>query len=295
MKGVVYNTVFTWKKTVSLIFVCLTFLSILFTAPAMAETTGVYNTKAVNLRPSIDSNSSLGLAQNGTTCVILGDGVGNGGKKWYRVRITSHTNNGGVDLYGKTGWSVASYITVNGGGGGSSGGDSSGDSGSGTAKNGHIELNSGFVYIRSKPGTHGSKIGQLYDGDPVVYIDQKLNSTGTDGNKWYKITSPVIGYVAAQYVNEGSGSSGGSSGNIPVCSQCGSKMEADQYISHTYNAADSHMCVVGGSYRIWYRAYATYTYCCLNHPSITSSGPQVKGHVFSDETDTFRWGDGPSS
>lgn len=79
---------------------------------AVAETTGVYNTPAVHLRSTI-GGTSLGLVNQGTTCNIITSQTQNG-VKWYKVTITSDTTNGGINLNGRTGWSMARYIDVDG-------------------------------------------------------------------------------------------------------------------------------------------------------------------------------------
>ena len=100
------------KKFTKLIALFLAILSLCAVAmPAMAAVigTGEYNTAAVNLRSS-PGGSSYGLVSNGATCDILSyTTVSN--VLWYQVKITSHTKND-PDLYGKTGWSMAQYITV---------------------------------------------------------------------------------------------------------------------------------------------------------------------------------------
>lgn len=79
--------------------------------PAMATTTGVYNTAAVHLRSTI-GGTSLGLVSKNATCNILRESTV-GGTKWYKVKITSHTSNT-PDLYNIEGWSQARYISTNG-------------------------------------------------------------------------------------------------------------------------------------------------------------------------------------
>lgn len=98
------------KKFVALVLAILTLTALC--VPAMAATTGTYNTAAVHLRSTI-GGTSLGLVNKGTTCTILGEQTSNS-VKWYKVTITSNTNNGGINLKGKTGWSQAQYITTNG-------------------------------------------------------------------------------------------------------------------------------------------------------------------------------------
>jgi hypothetical protein len=176
--------------------------------------TGTYNTAAVHLRPSIDSASTLGKAQNGTTCDILGSGTGSNGRAWLNVKITSNTNNEGINLNGKTGWSWAEYIDIGtSGGGGTGGGGSSNYYGTGgTATAGHVSVTSGNLTVRTAPGTDKGSVTSLSNGTSVTYM-----STATpvqySGYYWYRITSPVNGYVAANYIATGSGGStgGGSS------------------------------------------------------------------------------------
>lgn len=98
------------KKVLALTLVAISLLAI--AAPALAVTTGVYNTAAVNLRSTMGGSSSQGLVNKGATCnILMEDELG--GTKWYKVTITSHTTND-TDLYGKTGWSQARYITPSG-------------------------------------------------------------------------------------------------------------------------------------------------------------------------------------
>ena len=82
------------------------------TIPALATATGVYNMAAVHLRSTV-GGTSLGLVSKNATCNILSESTV-GGVKWYKVKITSHTSNS-PDLYNKTGWSQARYITTSGG------------------------------------------------------------------------------------------------------------------------------------------------------------------------------------
>ncbi len=98
------------KKILAITMVVMSVLVV--TVSAMATTTGVYNTAAVHLRSTI-GGTSLGLVSKNATCNILSESTV-GGVKWYKVKITSHTSNT-PDLYNKTGWSWAMYITTNGG------------------------------------------------------------------------------------------------------------------------------------------------------------------------------------
>ena len=101
------------KRIIALALVVISIFAVAI--PAMAAvTTGYYNTAAVHLRSTI-GGVSLGLAHEGTTCDILDTSTDSSGRQWYKVKITSHTSNGGVDLYNKTGWSWKQYITVSGG------------------------------------------------------------------------------------------------------------------------------------------------------------------------------------
>ena len=98
------------KKFTKFIALFLAILSLCAVAmPAMAEGKGFYNTVAVNLRIS-PGGSSYGLVSKDATCNILSYRTVND-VLWYEVKITSHTKND-PDLYGKTGWSQAKYITV---------------------------------------------------------------------------------------------------------------------------------------------------------------------------------------
>ena len=101
------------KKLLALALVAITALAI--TVPALAETTGFYNTSAVFLRPAVDSKSYLGRVNKNTTCVILDSSTGKGNRLWYKVRITSNTSNDNVNLINKVGWSWADFITISGG------------------------------------------------------------------------------------------------------------------------------------------------------------------------------------
>lgn len=98
------------KKIVALMLVLVSVMAI--AAPALATTTGVYNTAAVHLRSTI-GGTSLGLVSRGATCNVLAEQTV-GGVRWYRVKITSHTTNT-PDLYNYSGWSQARYIDVSGG------------------------------------------------------------------------------------------------------------------------------------------------------------------------------------
>ena len=93
------------KRLVALALVIVSVFSV--SAVAFAETiTGTYNTKAVNLRLRPGS-SSIGQVNKNSTCTVHGyrdvSGV-----RWYKVTILT----GDSELNGKSGWSLASLITV---------------------------------------------------------------------------------------------------------------------------------------------------------------------------------------
>lgn len=99
------------KRLVALALVIVSVFSISAVAFA-AGSTGVYNTAAVHLRSTI-GGTSLGLVNKNTTCDIITSQTVNG-VEWYKVTITSNTTNGGINLNGRTGWSQARYIDVDG-------------------------------------------------------------------------------------------------------------------------------------------------------------------------------------
>jgi hypothetical protein len=92
----------------------------------------------------------------------------------------------------------------------SGGGSGGSGSGSGSPTAGYISLNSGYVNVRSAPGTGSTAVGQLYNGDTVTFLS---NSVGpVNGYYWYQITASsrgYTGYVATDYVVAGSSSGGG--------------------------------------------------------------------------------------
>lgn len=190
------------KKFVALVLAILTLIALC--VPTMAATTGTYNTAAVHLRSTI-GGASLGLANKGTTCTIQSEQTSNS-VKWYKVTITSNTNNGGINLKGKTGWSQAKYISTDGDseGGGSGSGPSYDDfPNTGNLRTGHVTLSSGSLNVRSVPSSSGTKVGSLSNNAEVTYYDGALNSCGSDSYKWYKLTAPVKGFVASNYITAG--------------------------------------------------------------------------------------------
>lgn len=72
---------------------------------------------------------------------------------------------------------------------------------------GTVKLNSGTMNVRKTASTTASIVEKLKNGDSVTVTAQTTQS----GVKWYKITtaSNKVGYVMAQYITLGSGSSSG--------------------------------------------------------------------------------------
>ncbi|MBQ4333247.1 MAG: SH3 domain-containing protein [Clostridia bacterium] len=65
-----------------------------------------------------------------------------------------------------------------------------------TALTGTVELDSGYLNLRSEPG--GDLIGKLYDGDVVTVVD----TTVVDGKKWHKVTAgSLTGWCSAAYIH----------------------------------------------------------------------------------------------
>lgn len=53
--------------------------------------------------------------------------------------------------------------------------------------------------VREEPTTKSKKVGKLFYGSKV---HGKFNSlVEADGYKWAKISSPIVGYVASEYIN----------------------------------------------------------------------------------------------
>lgn len=194
------------------------------------------------------------------------------------------------DLYNKTGWSQAQYITVSGGGGTNPtpGPNPTNPPGSGVIINGLIKLSSGSVNVRQAPNTSSAIVRSLTHNYPVCYDTKLLNSTGSDGNTWYKITYPTNGYVASQYVKSG-GNAGASISNYPGCPNCGKAMQYDplRLVSHTYNQWDAKQHPTGG---VWYPATGRYVYTCSSHPTPAGTiidGPGIKGYVWGNNPNNF--------
>ena len=57
--------------------------------------------------------------------------------------------------------------------------------------------------MRSVPSSSGTKVGSLSNNAEVTYYDGALNSCGSDSYKWYKLTAPVKGFVASNYITAG--------------------------------------------------------------------------------------------
>ena len=172
-------------------------IALVLSASALAET-GTFNKAAVNLRskPS-SSSSSYGLVNKGATCNILDESG-----SWLKVKITSHTTNK-TDLYGYTGWAMSEFITR--GGSSSGGGSTTGKKyddfpNSGVLRTGRVTTQSTSLNIRSIPSTSGNVVSSVKNGTTVTYYDGILPSCGSDSYTWYKITAPVQGFVASNYI-----------------------------------------------------------------------------------------------
>lgn len=68
-----------------------------------------------------------------------------------------------------------------------------------TSKTMYVKVNS-VLNVRSGPGTNNSRVGQLSNGTAITVIDQS--------NGWYQISSPISGWVCADYVVDSGGSVG---------------------------------------------------------------------------------------
>ena len=265
------------KKELALVLIVVLILTI--SATALAET-GVFNTRAVNLRvePSLSSDSK-GLVSQGTTCDILDESG-----SWLKVYITSHTKND-TDLFGETGWAMAKYIDRSGGSGSGSGEGSGGNktyddiASIGSITNGTVKLNSGYVYVRALPSQSSAQIGQLYNGDSVKYYNGKLTSIGSDSYMWYKLTSPYKGFVATNYIVAGEE-------NPMICPNCKVKMGGVKYQNITrggfYKSSQQ-----GNNYYMYYHATAEKVYYCVNHPENTCSAGTVSGYIREDNPNYF--------
>ncbi|HAT4340898.1 TPA: DUF3289 family protein [Clostridium perfringens] len=92
---------------------------------------------------------------------------------------------------------------IGGSGGSSSGGSTGGNTGSGSTggssssdktyiSNGEVINVQSFLNVRKGPGTNYESIGQLHQGDKVSIVAKN--------GEWYKISSPIAGYVHKDFI-----------------------------------------------------------------------------------------------
>ncbi len=208
----------------------LVFSAFSMVSVANAETTyGEYNTRAVFLRPSPGSSDYYGKAQLGTTCIVLGSQYANG-EEWYNVTITSNTSNDGINLNGKTGWSMARYIDITSGEapGGSSGNDS-GDNTGGSSSTSGAYINMNQVNIRQSASTDAKLVGQVNKNTTLSILAEVEGENHRGTTIWLKVTviktasgskhniDGESGYVNSYYVSgytvSGNTNSGSNTGN----------------------------------------------------------------------------------
>lgn len=150
------------------------------------QKTGVVNlnsTTNLYIRASYSTNSAiLGKVPGGKTINILGETSG-----WYKVEYN-----------GITGYSSAQYIKAN---------QSSSNTTVSSKEGRVVNVGSSRLNVRSGASTSYKTVGQLNSGDKVTITEKAGN--------WYKIkTSSLTGYAYADYIQEGSGSSSNTNGNI---------------------------------------------------------------------------------
>ena len=71
---------------------------------------------------------------------------------------------------------------------------------SGVLRTGRVTTQSTSLNIRSIPSTSGNVVSSVKNGTTVTYYDGILPSCGSDSYTWYKITAPVQGFVASNYI-----------------------------------------------------------------------------------------------
>lgn len=145
--------------------------------PVHAATTGTVTCDVLNVRSGgSTSNPVITTVSKGTQVDIVSSANG-----WYEISIN-----------GTTGYVSAQYISTDG-------------TDAGTAVSGQTgSVNVSVLNLRSGASTDTSVIGSLYMGDTVTITEST--------NGWYgvKTASGATGYVYAQYITVGSGSSAGS-------------------------------------------------------------------------------------
>ncbi len=145
--------------------------------PVHAATTGTVTCDVLNVRSGgSTSNPIITTVSKGTQVDIISSENG-----WYAISIN-----------GTTGYVSAQYISTDG-------------SGLGTAVSGQTgSVNVSVLNLRSGASTDTSVVGALYMGETVTITESN--------NGWYGVTtaSGAAGYVYAQYITVGSGTSSGS-------------------------------------------------------------------------------------
>lgn len=165
--------------------------------------TGKVNCSSLYVRSGAGTNHSIVTAiSKNTTVTILGEEKDSKGALWYKISVS-----------GKTGYSSAQYITVD--GSGSSGGSSSGSNGSETTSGSGV-VNCSTLNVRKSAGTGYSVVTTISRNQAVTI---KSTTKDSSGNTWYgvefkKSGKSYSGYVSAEYitVNKDSNNGGSSSG-----------------------------------------------------------------------------------
>ncbi|MCD8037888.1 MAG: SH3 domain-containing protein [Lachnospiraceae bacterium] len=175
------------------------FCMVLSVAPvSLADEQGTVIVESAKIRASADTSSEqLGSVAKGATVDIIGETTGTDGKAWYQIYADA-TTTGYIraDLVSKSGSSA------------STGTDFQTASASQTtsttteieAKTGTVVTNS--VNVRKSASTDSSVVATVSSGVTLTVSGQ---TTGTDGNSWYKVSfkyndKDVEGYIRADLV-----------------------------------------------------------------------------------------------
>lgn len=175
------------KSICSVLIVVVLLLGAAFSVQAKSESKLYYqvSTDSLNVRndPS-EKGEIIGSLRKGDVVEVSDEAHG-----WFQVALSK-----------TSGW-VAGYYLVKTG----SGKKASVSSGSSSAKSSALTVQADSLRMRKGPGTSYTVVGGLYRGEAVTVMDR-------DGD-WVKVKTPdgQQGWVAAQYIGEGSGS-GSSSG-----------------------------------------------------------------------------------
>ncbi len=158
---------------------------------AFADEQGTVTVDSAKIRASADTSSNqLGSAAKGTTVTIVGETTGTDGKTWYEVYVNDST----------TGYIRADLVSKS----SSSSSETSTTSSSAvtdmTATTATVSAKS--ANVRKSASTDSSVVATVSKGVTLTVSGQ---TTGTDGNTWYKISfkyndSDVEGYIRADLV-----------------------------------------------------------------------------------------------